>query len=657
MNADCSVRAAGVVVAVLLVCYLGTLAPTVTLWDAGEFASAVATFGIPHPPGTPLYVLVARAFALAFSWLPVARATSLFSALCTIAASAILGALVARWTRRALEGAAAGSLAGLVSSVWLNANETEVYAASLLLSALMLLAAEGARRRDAGRHSVVIAYAFALAVPLHLSALVAAPAAITLAAVPPEGRVRISRGIALGGAMLIAAGAGVVSPWPVAAGLVLLPASVIVPDARSRASRSLVGLAMVGAVALALTPLVVMLIRAPLEPGIDQGFPTTFGALLDVVARRQYAVPGLWARRAPFWLQVGNLIQYADWQMGLALARDAVGATWARTPVTIVFVALGVLGARAQWRADRRSWWGMLALVGAATLGVVVYLNLQAGPSIGHGILPPDAEHEARERDYFFALGFAAFAAWAGVGLAALARGLAGGRAWMVVATGIGLAAAGNWRAVDRARGANARLAERFARALLEGAPQRTVLFVAGDNDTYPVWYEQWGERVRPDVTPITIPLLPADWYRAELARRFALGDEATTPRWRGQDATLRAIAERAHALGRPVAATVAVERDERAAIGGSWILAGMVYVQRPDGPADRPPAVDTAASRASMELIERMRPGPYSPADYPDPTARYVASLLDCPRLALRVVPGTDPASRALLDSRCNFR
>jgi hypothetical protein len=469
--------------------------------------------------------------------------------------------------------------------------------------------------------------------------------------------VRIARATALAGAMLVAAGAGTVSPWPAGAGLALLVASALVPDMRPRPTRALSVLAMVGAIALALTPLVVMLVRARLEPGIDQGFPTTFDALLDVVARRQYAVPGLWPRRAPFWLQVANLIQYADWQMGLALARDAVGATWTRTPVTIVFVALGILGARTHWRADRRSWWGMLTLVGAATLGVVVYLNLQAGPSIGYGILPPDAEHEARERDYFFALGFAAFAAWAGIGLAALARRLADGRAWMVVAAGIGLAAAGNWRAVDRARGANARLAERFARALLEGAPRDAVLFVAGDNDTYPVWYEQWGERIRPDVTPITIPLLPADWYRAELARRFALGDETTTPRWHGEGATIRAIAERARALGRPVAATVAVEPGERAAIGGSWILAGMVYVHRPDGPADGLPAVDTTASRASLRLIERMRPGPYSPADYPDPTARYVASLLDCPRLALEVVSGTDLASRALLDSRCNFR
>ncbi|MGH7693678.1 MAG: protein O-mannosyl-transferase family, partial [Gemmatimonadaceae bacterium] len=45
-----------IVAGVLTSVYLATLAPGVTLWDAGEFQSAIRSLGIPHPPGTPLYV-------------------------------------------------------------------------------------------------------------------------------------------------------------------------------------------------------------------------------------------------------------------------------------------------------------------------------------------------------------------------------------------------------------------------------------------------------------------------------------------------------------------------------------------------------------------------------------------------------------------------
>ena len=49
--------ALGVGLAVLLG-FLATLAPTVTFWDAGELIASTRILGIPHPPGTPLLVLI-----------------------------------------------------------------------------------------------------------------------------------------------------------------------------------------------------------------------------------------------------------------------------------------------------------------------------------------------------------------------------------------------------------------------------------------------------------------------------------------------------------------------------------------------------------------------------------------------------------------------
>jgi transmembrane protein TMEM260 (protein O-mannosyltransferase) len=656
-DADRAVLAGFGAAVVLLALYAVTLAPDVTLWDAGEFAAAAHALGIPHPPGTPLYVLIAAAWTRALDGVLPVLATNALSAAATAAACGIFGWLVGRWTTRPAWGFGAGLVAGTMASVWLNANETEVYALSLLLSAMMLAVAEHARYDDGRRWAVGLAYLFALAVPLHLSALVAAPAAAVLASLPPSpAPLRLPRLVMLGGAIVIAAGAGTVAPRIALVGLTVVVAGIVVTPGGSRgaATRQMVG--MLFAIALALSCLAFLLLRARHDPSINQGNPATLAALREVVARAQYDVAPIWPRRAPLWLQVGNLVQYADWQIGLGLSR-AVGAAWLRTPFTVLFIALAAHGSVLHARRDRRTWIAALVLLGGATLGVVLYLNLLAGPSYGYGVLPDDATHEARERDYFFALGFAAWGLWAGLGLVEGVGTLLG--RWRAFAPAAALLpAAVNLVGVDRRREPEGALARAFATAVLDAAPPRAVLFVEGDNDTYPLWYVQEWLGIRRDVTTITIPLLGADWYRAELARRHRLGRVPKPGARFDENATLAELAESAEAEGRPVAATVAVLSGERLVIRdeGRWRLEGMVYVHDPDGSPGEATISSRAAARAGR-LIERLIPDGLRASELPDPSSRYVGLLLTCPRLAQRTADDGDQASAALLDSRCNLR
>ena len=48
---------AGGVFGLSLLTYLITLAPTVVFWDVGEFIAASYMLQVPHPPGSPLFLL------------------------------------------------------------------------------------------------------------------------------------------------------------------------------------------------------------------------------------------------------------------------------------------------------------------------------------------------------------------------------------------------------------------------------------------------------------------------------------------------------------------------------------------------------------------------------------------------------------------------
>ncbi len=633
--------------ALLLIAYLITLAPSVTLWDSGEFLSAIHTLGIPHPPGTPLFVLIAHAWRSLVPLDSFALVINAASALATATACTIFGSLAARWTSSSAAGFAAALLAGTMAAVWQSATETEVYAYSLLLVATMLAVAERAGDRWSDRHRLLVAYLFGLAVALHISALVAAPGIVYLAATDTGARLSVRRALSPLGAFCLAAGLGTVSIMLIAVGVILVLVGSLgdhgVGFQGVRAGVSMSMLVMLGA-----TAVLFMLVRAPFDPGVNQGNPSTWNALLEVVGRRQYDVPPLWPRRAPFWLQVGNMIQYADWQAASALS-DWPGGSWRRTPFTIAFLALGTIGSVWHRRRDRRSWNGIALLLAAASLGVVVVLNLRAGPSYGFGVLPEGAIREARERDYFFALAFAVWGVWCGCGVGALVA--MRGRAFIALAC---VPLVLNWRALDRTRMPEARLAEIVGEALLQSAPTRAVLVMSGDNDSYPVWFAQRVLGQRADVAPVTIPLLAAGWYRAELARRDSLLGEQAVVEWLGLDATLREIATRARASRRALTAAVSVLPSDRQVLAPAWTLRGMVYLadEREGGSAL---STDTAATLQSARFIDslwlRTRRDSTRAEEW---TARYIETLLKCPSMAVRRAVN---ASAALLESTCNYR
>jgi hypothetical protein len=644
----------------MLAVYVATLAPSVTFWDAGEFIAAARVLGIPHPPGTPLFVVLLNLWARGLAFLSFPAATNLFSAVCTAFAVALTAWIVARAASSWWIGLAAIT-AGAMTSVWQNATETEVYAASLALSLLTLVVADVAGRTRDRRWLTLTAYLIALALPLHLSALVAAPAAIYLAARRDSGAIDWTAATMLLAAATATFGVSRISvAWCIVA--VLLFAIAVVMERRSSGSVS-TSLSTLAATVVAFSCVLFLLVRARHDPAINQGNPSTWFELGQVIARRQYAVAGLWPRQAPLWLQLANWFEYADWQFALSLSPSVV-PTVGRVVATLLFATLGLVGMRWQRTQDRRTWAAFAILFASGSLGVLVYLNLKAGSSFAWGFVPNDAAHEARDRDYFFVLGFWVWGVWAGLGAFALAS-----RFRLPSVTGFGLAAlpvALNWSAVTRRGEPEASLPREVAAALLDSLPRNAVLFVAGDNDTYPLWYAQQVDHRRQDVTVVTLPLLAASWYADELGRRHGIrasaADLVADPRASMTMATARGLARAASEAGLPVALSLTVPASDRDELKRQWMVSGVYLVSvgqesptnSQSGSASTALAVDSQRTAAAVRAIDSWRKGRASKPST-DPTSEYFLHALSCPSLILE--HRAKAPVQASLDSTCNLR
>ena len=174
-----------------LVIYLLTVAPTVTFWDAGEFMAASYTLGIPHAPGTPLFVLLGRVISLLPLGLGVALKMNLVSVLSGVAASGLLYLIAAHFLERStgqgplraliIHGGAfsAGAIFTGMRTVWLNTTEFEVYGlatATILLVAWLTVCMAATDNFHRNRRIVLLViYIISLSIANHLIVMLAAP--------------------------------------------------------------------------------------------------------------------------------------------------------------------------------------------------------------------------------------------------------------------------------------------------------------------------------------------------------------------------------------------------------------------------------------------------------------------------------------------------
>ena len=137
---------------------------------------------------------------------------------------------------------------------------------------------------------------------------------------------------------------------------------------------------------------------------------------------------------------------------------------------------------------------------------------------------------QPRERDYAYAGSFYAFAIWCGIGVAAIVDLL--GRVKLkgiIPAAVVGLAslcvpilmACQNWDDHDRSGRYTCRdFGQNYLMSLQE--ENNPIIFTNGDNDTFPLWYDQETEGIRTDARVCNLSYLQTDWYIDQMKRRLA---------------------------------------------------------------------------------------------------------------------------------------
>ena len=220
----------------------------------------------------------------------------------------------------------------------------------------------------------------------------------------------------------------------------------------------------------------------------------------------------------------GETIAHGNWLSGIDALDEAylgpqsnLPSEMAENPArnTYYFLPfiLGLIGLIYQLNRDQRNFIVVMWLFVMMGIALVVYFN--TCPS------------EPRERDYVYAGSFYAFCIWIGLGVLALrdaatwilkrdnrATALAVTTVCMCVPT---ILAAENWDDHDRS---GRTMARDIGWNYLHSTPENAIVINYGDNDTFPLWFNQEVDGVRTDVRIMNSSYLGGEWYIDEMKTR-----------------------------------------------------------------------------------------------------------------------------------------
>ncbi|MFZ1977384.1 MAG: DUF2723 domain-containing protein, partial [Bacteroidota bacterium] len=553
------------VFAISFATYMITLAPTVLFWDVGEICTAAFSLQIPHAPGAPLFLLLARIAAMIpFLHDPAARMHLLSAAssslTCTILYDIIIkllrqqqGAPVSLTDKFILYGSGfIGALSLYFSKTfWQNAVQTNIPTVSLLFFVVILWLGvrwyTSEESEQSLRQIILIAYIAGLSIGVHLlSALAVLPLFLLWYDRYHEfSREHFIRFSTYAFTLFFLVAAGVVSVIPSLLGgeffgiksslfsyfppLILLAALFGIYECRRRQYEGLrLCIVCFLFVVLGSSTSAVILIRSQAHPPINETSPSSLARWASYSDRKEWINTPILNRRwgtepdkqtfhkqytsdLDYFLSyqtVHMYLRYLGWNyIGCEGNFNDAGIRWLK--LFFIPALLGLLGIYKLWRTH-------LPLASALTLlfllsGVfLAWAQNQQGP-------------QPHEYDVLYGGSFLIFSIWIGIGIGAAADffkiAIADPRRLQSTVYGI-LSLAFFFVPVNMfmANYASSNqkdnyVAYDYAYNLLQSCENNAVLITNGDNDTFPLWYLQNVEGIRRDIRIVNLTLLNTSWY------------------------------------------------------------------------------------------------------------------------------------------------
>ncbi|MFL3014629.1 MAG: DUF2723 domain-containing protein [Candidatus Neomarinimicrobiota bacterium] len=314
------------ILALSFLVYYDTMAPSVSYWDCGEFIAVSYTLGVPHPPGSPLFLLLGRIASMIPFSEDIAFRVNLLSPLSSAFAVFFLYLIIVQvvnhWRGKieskqdALIAFGAGVVGSLTfaftDSHWFNAVEAEVYSFSTFFTAivvwLILLWSEKADEKGHERYILIIAYMIGLATGLHLLNLLTLPFVALVIYFRKYKFQWVSFGITMAitaviffiihnviikGMPKIADAIGV---FPTGLLIIAIFGAMVWVISNQRKLMSVALTSMV-LVLIGYSTYALIFIRSNQNPGIDENDPETVEAFISYLEREQYGDVGILPRR------------------------------------------------------------------------------------------------------------------------------------------------------------------------------------------------------------------------------------------------------------------------------------------------------------------------------------------------------------------------